>query len=190
MRSRLSRLCHFSFFILPLAFLTACAHDRVAPSSLSASVAATRVAITRAQHAAAALPSTPATSAALSDLREQLAAVGVSYDATTAKVQWYETAWARLDAENSSLKNTIAAKDAAIATKERIIHQTAKERDFYPLLLGLLAAVLVGVTFVPWALKLPGLLGFIVPPVLLAGGGIFGFTASRMLAAWGSRFIP
>jgi cobalamin biosynthesis Mg chelatase CobN len=185
------RLLRFqvSGFILSF-FLTACAHERVSPSSLSASVSATRLAITRAQHAAAALPSTPATTAAISDLRAQLAAVGVSYDATTAKVQWYQTDWTRLDAENSSLKNTVTAKDAALATQQKVIHQTAKERDFYPFLLGLLAAVLVGVTFVPWALKLPGLLGFIVPPGIVAAGGIFGFTASRMLAAWGSRLIP
>jgi hypothetical protein len=176
-------------FILSF-FLTACAHERVFPSSLSASVAATRVAITRVEHTAASLTPATANSAAISDLREQLADVGASFDATTAKVQWYQTDWARLDTENSSLKTTITAKDATIATQQKVMHQTAKERNFYPILFAIAAALIAGITFGPWALKLPGLLGFIVPAGIVAAGGLFGFTASRLLAAWGSRFLP
>lgn len=179
----------FSFWALRLVpcalclFITSCAHEHVPPTDLRSSVAMTRQAIALAKHTADSLPSTPATSSAISDLRQQLADVGVSFDALTGKVQWYETDWARLNGENGTLKKENL-------TLRSNLHQTAKERDFYPFLFGLLAALLVGIAFGPWALKLPGIAGFIVPPVMIAGGGLFGFTASRMLAAWGCRFLP
>jgi hypothetical protein len=160
------------------------------PSDLASNLDRTRAALAHVQQTAAALTPATANSAAISDLREQLADVGASFDATTAKVQWYQTDWARLDAENSSLKTTITAKDATIATQQKVIHQTAKERDFYPILFAIAAALIAGITLGPWALKLPGLMGFIVPAGIVAAGGLFGFTASRMLAAWGSRFLP
>lgn len=177
----------FLFLLASVAslFLAGCASaPKPVPADLTASVASTKLAIVRAQSSAQALrPHDAATSAAVADLREQLAALGVSFDATTAKVQWYETDWARLDSENQVLKVT-AAKT------QKDLHQTAKERDFYPVLLALCAALLCGVTFVPWTLKLPGLMGFLAPVAVVIGGGLFGFTASRMLAAWGARLLP
>ena len=173
-------------------FLAACttAPKPVAPD-LTASVASTRQAIVKAQSSAQALrPHDAATLAAVADLREQLAAVGASFDATSGKVQWYEVDWKRLDGENRDLKGALAKRDATIASQAAALHQTAKERDFYPLMIAAAAALLCGMAFGPWALKLPGVLGFVAPLAVVLGGGIFGFTASRMLAAYGSRLIP
>lgn len=167
-----------------LSCITGCAHPQVVPSSLSLSVTHTKQAILRAEASAAAIhPRDPATSSAISDLREQLSEAGASFDATTAKVQWYETDWQRLKSANDSLTKENS-------TLHFSLHQTAKERDFYPFILGIVSALLCAVAFGSWALKLPGLLGFIAPPAIILGGGIFGFSMSRMLAAWGSKLIP
>lgn len=177
------------FSILAILLLAGCSDVPSRPGpDLSSSIQAAHSAIARAQHAAASISSS--NPAAVADLRTQLGELGIAFDTISGKAQWYETDWKRLNEANTAKDHTLSQKDVTIADQKRALHQTAKERDFYPLVLALLSSVLVGVAFVPWALKLPGLLGFVVPPALVVGGGVFGFTASRMLAAWGSRLMP
>ena len=198
--SRLSTL-DLPFRLLLLAaslLLSACAHQRLPAPDLTATVTATRVAITRAKAKAASIhPKDAATSAAVADLRQQLTDVGVSFDALTAKVQWYETDWARLSTENTSLKSTVEARDAVIAKQASALHQTAKERDFYPILIAFGLGWVALRRLTPLLAETLGVIPYVGPFLVLAApevafvlGAAGGFFGARVLAVWGSRFLP
>jgi len=194
----MSSLFRFSALVA-LVVLSGCS---TAPSprqtDLGTSVARTRAAIISAQKTASSLRSRdPATSAQIGNLQQQLATVGASFDVTTAKVQWFSQDWSRLNTENGTLKSTLATKDATIATQQKVIHQTAKERDFYPWLIAfgvgwvmlrkLTPVLSAGLKLIPYI----GLfLAMAAPEIAFALGAALGFTGARLVAAYGSRFLP
>ena len=191
----ISRL--ISLVALLLSFtLSACSsvHPHPPTQALSASIARTRAALTQAEHTASMLSEhDPATF----PLREQLADLGVQFDALTGKVQWYQADWERLFSQNKALQSSVATKDATIATQQKVIHQTAKERDFYPWLIAfgvgwvmlrkLTPVLSAGLKLIPYI----GLfLAMAAPEIAFALGAALGFTGARLVAAYGSRFLP
>jgi len=182
----------FFFFTFGLLLLLCgCSTAPVTRTALDASVSSTRAAIVHVQASAAAIRSRdPATSAAISDLRNQLAGLGVQFDAMTGKVQWYEADWTRLTGENGSLKNDNA-------TLKRDLHTTAKERDFYPWLIAFVLGwaflravtptLVAGFRVIPY---IGPLLVLAAPEIAFAMGAALGFAGARILASYGSRLLP
>ena len=182
------------FFFLTLGLLLllcGCAANPVTRTTLDASMSSARTALVHVQASAAAIRSRdPATSEAISDLRNQLAGLGVQFETMTGKMQWYEADWTRLKGENVAMKNDNA-------TLKRDLHTTSKERDFYPWLIAfvfgwvLLRAVtptlVGGIRVIPY---IGPLLVLAAPEIVFAIGAALGFAGARILASYGSRFLP
>jgi len=173
--------------------LSGCAatHDQHQHTDLDSSVAATRAAIAKVQrHTASIRSRDPATTAVVSDLNKQLADLGVQFDSTAAKISWYESDWARLNADNTSVKS----QNVALKTS---LHRAAKQRDFYPFLLALaggwvalrnltptLSATVKVIPYVGIYLALAS------PSIAFSIGAAACFILARLLADYGSRLLP
>lgn len=182
----------FFFFTFGLLLLLCgCSANPVTRTALDASVSSARAALVHVQASAAAIHSRdPETSKAIFDLRTQLSDLGVQFDAISGKVQWYEADWTRLTGENAAMKNDNATLKHDLLT-------TAKERDFYPWLIAfvlgwvLLRAVtptlVNGFRVIPY---IGPLLVLAAPEIAFAIGSALGFVGARILASYGSRFLP
>ena len=174
-----------AFSLLPLAFLVGCAHEQrheavLTPSAVPV-INAVSSARLRAEKLKAEVPQ--ANRAEVQDLSSDLEQAQSSLATYSTQVETQSVALV-------SAQHDLVDKDAKISTLTRNLHQTAKERDFYPFLFAVAAAVVTLRIYGESVSRLPFGMGIFGPFILLAAGGAAGFIISRTVAAYGSRFIP
>lgn len=179
------KLQHLLFLVLFAFGISGCAHEQhhqiaLAPSPVPVINAVSSARI-RAEKLKAEVP--VANRAEVQEISEDLSTAQVSLATYSAQVESQSVA---LDAAQHELVD----KDAKISTLSKNLHQTAKERDFYPFLFAVAAAIVTLRIYGESVSRLPFGMGIFGPFILLAAGGAGGFMVSRMVAAYGSRFIP
>jgi hypothetical protein len=174
--------------LLSVAFvslLTGCAHDQkhivtTAPSAVPVinAVASARL---RAEHLKTEVPASH---------RAEVEILSTDLERAQSSLATYA---AQVDTQSVTLvtaQHDLVDRDLKISTLAKSLHQTAKERDFYPFLFALAAAIVTLRVFGDSASRLPFGAGLFGPFILLAAGGVAGFIISRTIAAYGARFLP
>jgi hypothetical protein len=175
----------FTFHLSLFTLLTGCAHEQrheavLTPSAVPV-INAVSSARLRAEKLKAEVPQ--ANRAEVQDLSADLEQAQSSLAAYSTQVNTQSVALV-------SAQHDLVDKDAKISTLTRNLHQTAKERDFYPFLFAVAAAVVTLRIYGESVSRLPFGMGIFGPFILLVAGGAAGFIISRTVAAYGSRFIP
>jgi hypothetical protein len=176
-----------SLILLMLAALglTACAHEQRHEAVLTPSAAPVVDAVNSARLRAERLKTeVPATN------RGEVEELSDDIDSAKESLAAYAS---QVDAQSVTLataQHELVDKDNKIANLIKSLHQTARERDFYPILFAVAAAIVTLRVFGDSAAHLPFGAGIVAPFLLLAAGGAAGFILSRTIAAYGSRFIP
>ena len=184
--------------------ITGCAYQQSKPSAhaaiANAAFAATSSSIQHAQAQAAKVArsvSDPVIHQRIVDLQSSLNDAAATNLTTGQQLTWFEADDAKAWKAWNDSQETIKARDATIVTLKADLHQTAKERDFYPVLIAFLLGwtmlraltptLSAGLKVVPY---FGPILCMLAPEIAFAIGAALGFIGARTLAAYCSHLMP